>query len=140
MADKYLEKGMNKSNINQLGSSNMGSSLLGSSNSCGHKLEGKSADLLSACALLKNLPVNFLRLVQQLKHGGTVAGGKVLFLLESPSVATTIVTMFSYLVKFSLEAAKLARVSSREARILAEDAFFHPSMMSVSYYSFGLNC
>lgn len=51
-------------------------------------------------------------------------------------------------VKFSLEAAKLARgnashgisdasaVSSREARILAEDAFFHPSMMSVSYYSF----
>nr|XP_017219802.1 PREDICTED: GPI transamidase component PIG-S-like isoform X1 [Daucus carota subsp. sativus] len=51
-------------------------------------------------------------------------------------------------VKFSLEAAKVARsnasygisdasaVSSREARILAEDAFFHPSMMSVSYYSF----
>ncbi|PNT51472.2 hypothetical protein POPTR_002G244801v4 [Populus trichocarpa] len=51
-------------------------------------------------------------------------------------------------VKFSLEAAKLARVnaslgfydasavSSRQARSLAEDAFFHPSIMSVSYYSF----
>ncbi|KAK9281628.1 hypothetical protein L1049_004531 [Liquidambar formosana] len=51
-------------------------------------------------------------------------------------------------VKFSLEAAKLAQsnasrgiydasaVSSRQARSLAEDAFFHPSIMSVSYYSF----
>ncbi|CAK7349377.1 unnamed protein product [Dovyalis caffra] len=51
-------------------------------------------------------------------------------------------------VKFSLEAAKLAlrnaslgvydasAVSSRQARSLAEDAFFHPSIMSVSYYSF----
>ncbi|XP_044500940.1 GPI transamidase component PIG-S [Mangifera indica] len=51
-------------------------------------------------------------------------------------------------VKFSLEAAKLAQnnaslgvyeasaVSSRKARSLAEDAFFHPSIMSVSYYSF----
>ncbi|XP_021907519.1 GPI transamidase component PIG-S [Carica papaya] len=51
-------------------------------------------------------------------------------------------------VKFSLEAAKQAQsntslgvyessaVSSREARSLAEDAFFHPSIMSVSYYSF----
>nr|XP_043636056.1 GPI transamidase component PIG-S isoform X2 [Erigeron canadensis] len=51
-------------------------------------------------------------------------------------------------VKFSLEAAKLAQknasqgiydasaVSSRHARSLAEDAFFHPSVMSVSYYSF----
>ncbi|KAJ4828837.1 hypothetical protein Tsubulata_010490 [Turnera subulata] len=51
-------------------------------------------------------------------------------------------------VKFSLEAAKLAQsnaslgiydisaVSSRHARSLAEDAFFHPSIMSVSYYSF----
>ncbi|KAG5252206.1 GPI transamidase component PIG-S [Salix suchowensis] len=51
-------------------------------------------------------------------------------------------------VKFSLEAANLARsnaslgfydasaVSSRQARSLAEDAFFHPSIMSVSYYSF----
>lgn len=51
-------------------------------------------------------------------------------------------------VKFSLEAAKFARVnaslgfydasavSSRQARSLAEDAFFHPSIMSVSYYSF----
>lgn len=27
-------------------------------------------------------------------------------------------------------------VSSRQARSLAEDAFFHPSIMSVSYYSF----
>ncbi|GMP48568.1 hypothetical protein CsSME_00015876 [Camellia sinensis var. sinensis] len=51
-------------------------------------------------------------------------------------------------VKFSLEAANLAQsnasvgiydasaVSSRQARSLAEDAFFHPSIMSVSYYSF----
>ncbi|XP_004290191.1 PREDICTED: GPI transamidase component PIG-S-like [Fragaria vesca subsp. vesca] len=51
-------------------------------------------------------------------------------------------------VKYSLEAAKLAQtnaslgiydasaVSSRQARSLAEDAFFHPSIMSVSYYSF----
>ncbi|KAF8388441.1 hypothetical protein HHK36_027111 [Tetracentron sinense] len=51
-------------------------------------------------------------------------------------------------VKFSLEDAKLAQsnaslgtydgsaVSSRQARALAEDAFFHPSIMSVSYYSF----
>ncbi|KAM7521827.1 hypothetical protein LguiA_011729 [Lonicera macranthoides] len=51
-------------------------------------------------------------------------------------------------VKFSLEAAKLAwskasrgiynasAVASRQARSLAEDAFFHPSIMSVSYYSF----
>ncbi|CBI18338.3 unnamed protein product, partial [Vitis vinifera] len=51
-------------------------------------------------------------------------------------------------VKFSLEAAKLTQsnaslgiydasaVSSRQARSLAEDAFFHPSIMSVSYYSF----
>lgn len=51
-------------------------------------------------------------------------------------------------VKFSLEAAKLAlsnaslgiydesAVSSRQSRSLAEDAFYHPSMMSVSYYSF----
>ncbi|KZV17691.1 GPI transamidase component PIG-S-like [Dorcoceras hygrometricum] len=51
-------------------------------------------------------------------------------------------------VKFSLEAAKLtlsnvshgaydaSAVSSRQARSFAEDAFYHPSMMSVSYYSF----
>lgn len=51
-------------------------------------------------------------------------------------------------VKFSLEAAKLAQsnasqgiydasaVSSRQARSLAENAFFHPSIMSISYYSF----
>ncbi|KAL6978805.1 hypothetical protein U1Q18_020472 [Sarracenia purpurea var. burkii] len=51
-------------------------------------------------------------------------------------------------VKFSLKAANLAQsnaslgiydasaVSSRQARSLAEDAFFHPSIMSVSYYSF----
>ncbi|RZC74271.1 hypothetical protein C5167_049756 [Papaver somniferum] len=51
-------------------------------------------------------------------------------------------------VKFSLEAANLAQtnashgiyeasaVSSRQARALAEDAFFHPSIMSISYYSF----
>ncbi|KAK1437375.1 hypothetical protein QVD17_03166 [Tagetes erecta] len=51
-------------------------------------------------------------------------------------------------VKFSLEAAKLAQnnasqgiydasaISSRHARSLAEDAFFHPSVMSISYYSF----
>ncbi|XP_061363501.1 uncharacterized protein LOC133307094 [Gastrolobium bilobum] len=51
-------------------------------------------------------------------------------------------------VKFSLEAAKFAQsnasvgiydasaVSSRESRSLAEDAFFHPSIMSISYYSF----
>ncbi|XP_057964840.1 uncharacterized protein LOC131155610 isoform X1 [Malania oleifera] len=51
-------------------------------------------------------------------------------------------------VKFSLLAAKLAQsnaslgiydasaVSSRLARSLAEDAFSHPSVMSVSYYSF----
>ncbi|KAF7845580.1 GPI transamidase component PIG-S [Senna tora] len=51
-------------------------------------------------------------------------------------------------VKFSLEAAKLAQrhasggiynasaVSSRQSRSLAEDAFFHPSIMSISYYSF----
>ncbi|KAK6930481.1 Phosphatidylinositol-glycan biosynthesis class S protein [Dillenia turbinata] len=62
-------------------------------------------------------------------------------------------------VKFSLEAAKLAHenaslgiyeasagvsssftqafgLSSRQARVLAEDAFYHPSIMSVSYYSF----
>ncbi|KAL4558570.1 hypothetical protein LXL04_036771 [Taraxacum kok-saghyz] len=54
-------------------------------------------------------------------------------------------------VKFSLEAAKLAQsnasqgiydasaVNSRHARSLAEDAFFHPSVMSVSYYSFEHN-
>ncbi|KAG8371729.1 hypothetical protein BUALT_Bualt13G0118400 [Buddleja alternifolia] len=51
-------------------------------------------------------------------------------------------------VKYSLEAARLAlsnvsngvydasAVSSRQARSFAEDAFYHPSMMSVSYYSF----
>ncbi|XP_010547097.1 PREDICTED: GPI transamidase component PIG-S [Tarenaya hassleriana] len=51
-------------------------------------------------------------------------------------------------VKFSLKAAKMAQSnaslgaygssasSSREARSLAEDAFFHPSIMSVSYFSF----
>lgn len=51
-------------------------------------------------------------------------------------------------VRYSLEAAKLAlsnvsdgvydasAVSSRQARSFAEDAFYHPSMMSVSYYSF----
>ncbi|KAK8674378.1 hypothetical protein V6N13_112670 [Hibiscus sabdariffa] len=51
-------------------------------------------------------------------------------------------------VKFSLEAAKLAlsnassgvyessAASSSKASSLAEDAFFHPSIMSVSYYSF----
>ncbi|KAF6166394.1 hypothetical protein GIB67_034945 [Kingdonia uniflora] len=51
-------------------------------------------------------------------------------------------------VKFSLEAASLAQSnaslglydasagSSRQARALAEDAFFHPSIMSISYYSF----
>lgn len=51
-------------------------------------------------------------------------------------------------VKFSLEAAKLtlsnvshgaydtSAVSSRQAKSFAEDAFYHPSMMSVSYYSF----
>ncbi|KAK7293142.1 hypothetical protein RJT34_16003 [Clitoria ternatea] len=51
-------------------------------------------------------------------------------------------------VKFSLEAAKYAQsnasigiydasaVSSRQSRSLAEDAFFHPSIMSISYYSF----
>ncbi|XP_022758702.1 GPI transamidase component PIG-S-like [Durio zibethinus] len=51
-------------------------------------------------------------------------------------------------VKLSLEAAKLAQsnassgvyessaASSRKARSLAEDSFFHPSIMSVSYYSF----
>ncbi|XP_077250288.1 GPI transamidase component PIG-S-like protein [Tasmannia lanceolata] len=50
-------------------------------------------------------------------------------------------------VKFSLEAATLAQknaslgmyeasaVSSRQARALAEDAFFHPSIMSLSYSS-----
>lgn len=55
MADKYLEKGTKKSSMNQLGSSNIGSShdlidakleehqLCGSKHcpSCGHKLEGK---------------------------------------------------------------------------------------------------
>ncbi|KAH9728775.1 GPI transamidase component PIG-S-like protein [Citrus sinensis] len=52
------------------------------------------------------------------------------------------------LVQFSLEAAKLSQsnaslgdnessaVSSGQARSLAEDAFFHPSIMSISYYSF----
>ncbi|CAA0815204.1 GPI transamidase component PIG-S-related [Striga hermonthica] len=51
-------------------------------------------------------------------------------------------------VRYSLEAAKMAlsnvsdgvydssAVSSRQARSFAEDAFYHPSMMSVSYYSF----
>ncbi|KFK38171.1 hypothetical protein AALP_AA3G078200 [Arabis alpina] len=51
-------------------------------------------------------------------------------------------------VKYSLKAAKLAQSnaslggysssasSSREARSLAEDAFFHPSIMSVSYFSY----
>jgi len=51
-------------------------------------------------------------------------------------------------VMYSVEAANLAQsnaslgiydasaVSSRQARSLAEDAFFHPSIMSVSYYSF----
>ncbi|CAA3027305.1 GPI transamidase component PIG-S isoform X1 [Olea europaea subsp. europaea] len=51
-------------------------------------------------------------------------------------------------VKYSLEAARLtlsnallgiydaSAESSRQARLLAEDAFYHPSMMSVSYYSF----
>nr|KYP63456.1 GPI transamidase component PIG-S [Cajanus cajan] len=51
-------------------------------------------------------------------------------------------------VKYSLEAAKFAQsnasigiydasaVSSRQSRSLAEDAFFHPSIMSISYYSF----
>ncbi|KAK1282650.1 hypothetical protein QJS10_CPB22g00685 [Acorus calamus] len=51
-------------------------------------------------------------------------------------------------VKLSLEAASLAQnnasqgiydasaVSSRKARALAEDAFFHPSIMSISYSSF----
>ncbi|KAL7124540.1 hypothetical protein ABFS83_14G054900 [Erythranthe nasuta] len=51
-------------------------------------------------------------------------------------------------VKYSLKAAKLAvsnvsygmydtsAVFSRHARSFAEDAFYHPSMMSVSYYSF----
>ncbi|CAK9309811.1 unnamed protein product [Citrullus colocynthis] len=51
-------------------------------------------------------------------------------------------------VKYSLEAATLAQknasvgvfdaaaISSRQARSLAEDAFFHPSIMSVSYFSF----
>ncbi|KAJ4968184.1 hypothetical protein NE237_014885 [Protea cynaroides] len=51
-------------------------------------------------------------------------------------------------VKYSLEAASLAQsnsslgiydasaMSSRQARTLAEDAFFHPSIMSISYYSF----
>ncbi|KAL5562126.1 hypothetical protein UlMin_031873 [Ulmus minor] len=51
-------------------------------------------------------------------------------------------------VQYSLDAAKLAQVnasrgvydasavSSRQARSLAEDAFFHPSIMSVSYYSY----
>ncbi|KAL9235646.1 hypothetical protein vseg_010389 [Gypsophila vaccaria] len=51
-------------------------------------------------------------------------------------------------VESSLNAAKLARsnaslgdyensaVSSREARSLAEDAFYHPSIMSISYYSY----
>ncbi|XP_027350911.1 GPI transamidase component PIG-S isoform X2 [Abrus precatorius] len=51
-------------------------------------------------------------------------------------------------VKFSLEAAKFAQsnasvgiydasaISSRQSRSLAEDAFFHPSIMSISYYSF----
>ncbi|XP_050913007.1 uncharacterized protein LOC127127773 isoform X2 [Lathyrus oleraceus] len=51
-------------------------------------------------------------------------------------------------VTFSLEAAKSAQinasvgmydasaVSSRQSRTLAEDAFFHPSIMSISYYSF----
>ncbi|KAI4356378.1 hypothetical protein L6164_000405 [Bauhinia variegata] len=51
-------------------------------------------------------------------------------------------------VKFSLEAAKLAQsnasvgvydtsaLSSKQSRSLAEDAFFHPSIMSISYYSF----
>ncbi|GAB2210282.1 hypothetical protein Droror1_Dr00015545 [Drosera rotundifolia] len=51
-------------------------------------------------------------------------------------------------VKFSLQEANLAQdnaslgiydasaVSSRQARSLAEDAFLHPSIMSVSYYSF----
>ncbi|XP_010685048.2 uncharacterized protein LOC104899537 isoform X2 [Beta vulgaris subsp. vulgaris] len=51
-------------------------------------------------------------------------------------------------VEYSLDAADFARrnatlgayddsaVLSRQARSLAEDAFFHPSIMSVSYYSF----
>lgn len=51
-------------------------------------------------------------------------------------------------VHYSLEAAKLAQinaslgvsdasaVASRQARSLAEDAFLHPSIMSISYYSF----
>ncbi|KAG6593005.1 GPI transamidase component PIG-S [Cucurbita argyrosperma subsp. argyrosperma] len=51
-------------------------------------------------------------------------------------------------VKYSLKAANLAQrnaslgvfdaaaISSRQARSLAEDAFFHPSIMSVSYFSF----
>ncbi|KAJ0234110.1 GPI transamidase component PIG-S-like protein [Hirschfeldia incana] len=51
-------------------------------------------------------------------------------------------------VKYSLKAAKLAQYnaslggysssasSSREARSLAENAFFHPSIMSVSYFSY----
>ncbi|KAK9161333.1 hypothetical protein Syun_007674 [Stephania yunnanensis] len=51
-------------------------------------------------------------------------------------------------VMLSLQAANLAEnnaslgiyeastVSSRQARALAEDAFFHPSIMSISYYSF----
>ncbi|CAI9774427.1 unnamed protein product [Fraxinus pennsylvanica] len=50
--------------------------------------------------------------------------------------------------KYSLEAAKLtlsnaslgiydaSAESSRQARLLAEDAFYHPSMMSVGYFSF----
>ncbi|XLT56061.1 hypothetical protein HN873_048665 [Arachis hypogaea] len=54
----------------------------------------------------------------------------------------------SRLVMISLEAAKFAQsnasagiydasaVSSRQARALAEDSFFHPSVMSISYYSY----
>lgn len=38
-------------------------------------------------------------------------------------------TQIPYLLSF-------ASVSSRQARSFAEDAFYHPSMMSVSYYSF----
>lgn len=42
----------------------------------------------------------------------------------------------SHIAKKLKQIVVLSSVSSRQARSLAEDAFFHPSIMSVSYYSF----
>ncbi|XP_058736892.1 uncharacterized protein LOC131609234 [Vicia villosa] len=82
-------------------------------------------NLLSCATTLKSLS----KLVQSLPRMIIMdeIGKQVTFSLEAAKSAQTNATVGMY---------DASAVSSRQSRTLAEDAFFHPSIMSISYYSF----